>query len=65
MWNKYDMTPSVAINATQLITIEAATVRQWVNTGLQCTHTIFVSAILEHSSQTPWFVAHTFFNAVL
>jgi hypothetical protein len=28
MWNMYDMTLSVAINATQLIAIEAATVRQ-------------------------------------
>jgi hypothetical protein len=41
MWNKYDMTPSVAINATQLIAIEAATVRQRVNAG-----TVWVYSLL-------------------
>jgi hypothetical protein len=61
MWNKYDMTPSVAINATQLIAIEAATVKQRVNADTaQCTHPIFFSAILEHISQTPWFFANLF-----
>jgi hypothetical protein len=60
MWNKYLMMPSVAINATQLIAIEATTIRQRVNTDTVVhPHNIF-SAILEHSSQTPWFVANSF-----
>jgi hypothetical protein len=43
MWNKYDMMPSVAINATQLIAIEAATVRHRVNADTAVhAHNIFL-----------------------
>jgi hypothetical protein len=53
MWNKYDMTPSVAINATQLIAIEAATVRQRVNAGTAVhAHNIFLRHLGTFSTNT-------------
>jgi hypothetical protein len=66
MWNKYNMTPSVAINATQLIAIEAATVRQRVNTGTAVhAHNIFLRHLGTFITNTMVCCKLVFLNVVL
>jgi hypothetical protein len=66
MWNKYDMTPAVAINATQLIAIEAATVRQRVNADTAVhAHNIFLRHLGTFIANTIVWCKLVFLNVVL
>jgi hypothetical protein len=66
MWNMYDRTPSVAINATQLMAIEAATVRQRVNADTAVhTHNLFLCHLGTFITNTMVWRKLVFLNVVL